>query len=261
MPPKAKEPKKGNYKPGTPLKDLIPATIKQPPRDPRPIRLADYVPTNTIVNPYQPQPEFEDWPGDEAALNFDFGLESQTGKQYTDPVQFPVPPSFKAKESDIVFWQRPRELIKSELATPAASFSSLNSKPKVRRQKTGIDGELLQGRLSIDENAGLGPFDQDDVEIALFSYGEREETAEEAEQRVKELMEKQQQQKKKPPPGKKEEPVDTAPQKIKEVRLSNVSMKDEIPAYSKWIASQLQVIKDRNIRDVNVSYSRLERVY
>ena len=250
MPPKAKDAKKGLYKQGTLLKDIIPATVKAPPLEGRPIRIPEYTPSQTVINPYEPQPEFEEWPGDEAALNFDFGLESQTGKAYVDPVKFSVPPSFKSNENQIIFWRRPRELVRSELSDAPMSVTNLKtSETHFRRIGTMNEGEL-EGRRSIFHD-DAGPFEKEDVDISLFDVYEREETPEEVAQRLKEIVEKQQQVKKKPA-GKKEDPVDTNPLKIKDVRLSNVSMKEEIPAYAKWIASQLQVIKDRNIRDVNV---------
>ncbi|EGR31119.1 hypothetical protein IMG5_117620 [Ichthyophthirius multifiliis] len=49
--------------------------------------------------------------------------------------------------------------------------------------------------------------------------------------------------------AKKDENNDTQPQLIKEIRLSNIDMSFNVPDDSKWIASQLQMIKDRNICD------------
>ena len=42
MPPKQKDPKaKQVYKAATQLKDVIPPTVKNPPRDPKPIKIPD----------------------------------------------------------------------------------------------------------------------------------------------------------------------------------------------------------------------------
>ena len=247
MPPK-KEAKKGLYRPGTPLKDIIPPTLKQPPREGKPPRIPEYTASSNIINPYEPQPEFEEWPGDEAALAFDFGLDAPPGKLYNDPAKLSLPPSFKMKENYMIFWRRPKELVKTEIDDHHISYSSvLGADNRFSRQNT-MPGEL-EGRSSIhiaDDGNSDGP------ELQMFEVAEREETPEEVELRVKELTEKQQQQQGKKKPGKKDEPIDTNPQKIKDIKLGNISMKDDIPAYAKWIASQLQIIKDRNIRDAIV---------
>lgn len=52
--------------------------------------------------------------------------------------------------------------------------------------------------------------------------------------------------------GKKvEEVFDEGLQKVKDVRLSDVVCQEDMPPDARWIASQLQVIKDREIRDCN----------
>lgn len=82
---------------------------------------------------------------------------------------------------------------------------------------------------------------------------ERQETEEELEKRKKEQEEKKQAMKdvKKKPAGKmKEEVPDDMPQVIKEIRLTNIDMSGYYPFFSKWIASQLQIIKDRGLKDV-----------
>jgi len=255
MPPKPKDAKKGQYKTGTPLKDIIPPTIKQPIREGKPARIPEYTPIQTVINPYQPQAEFEEWPGDEAALSHDFGLEAQSDNPYVDPTKFSVPPSFKSKESHIIFWRRPRELVKSEANQEGLRQDYVASFGGFQRQKTVEFPEESNegGSILLSDDVGTGPFEKEDLEIQMFNQIERLETPEEAEARVKELTEKQQQAlqgKKKP--TKKEEPIDPTPQKIKDIKLSNISMKEDLPAYSKWIASQLQIIKDRDLRDVHV---------
>lgn len=82
---------------------------------------------------------------------------------------------------------------------------------------------------------------------------EREETHQEADLRKKELAEKEKADKDKKAakkPGKKDEPIaDEKPGIVKDIRLNNIDMSYNYPADSKWIASQLQIIKDRSIRD------------
>lgn len=53
----------------------------------------------------------------------------------------------------------------------------------------------------------------------------------------------------KKPAGKKEEVVEDKPGFVKDIRLSNVDLSYGYPVDSKWIASQLQLIKDRSIKD------------
>lgn len=48
MPPKAKDPKaKTLFKVGTPLKDVIPATVKNPPRESKPLKVPEQ--SNKVV--------------------------------------------------------------------------------------------------------------------------------------------------------------------------------------------------------------------
>ncbi len=256
MPPKPKDAKKGAYKVGTPLKDILPPTIKQPIREGRPSRVPEYTATQTVINPYKSHPEFEQWPGDEAAANYDFGLASQTATQFADQIKFPLPPSFISKESHIIFWRRPKELVKTQAYNENLRHSAyVASESQFGRRKSARALTEMQegGSILLPEDSGTSPFDGEDVELEMFKQIERLETAEEAEARVKELTEKQLQDKAKKKTGKKEDPIDPTPQKIKDIKLSNINLSEDLPAYSKWIASQLQIIKDRNLRDVNVS--------
>lgn len=51
MPPKQKEAKKGpTYKSATPFKDMIPPTIKEPPREPKPLKFPEVQPENPDKN-------------------------------------------------------------------------------------------------------------------------------------------------------------------------------------------------------------------
>lgn len=112
MPPKKDlKPQKG-LKQGVPLKDLIPANLKQPPREARPPKSSD-------PHPPDKRPEFKslplpgEWPGDEQAKNFDFGLENQM--KFLDNTQIRAPQSFSLTSSQITFWRRPKEFLLDEL--------------------------------------------------------------------------------------------------------------------------------------------------
>ena len=89
------------------------------------------------------------------------------------------------------------------------------------------------------------------MKLNLFETTEREETKEEMEKRKKDMLEKQASNKKKG--GKKEEFIEEMPIKIKEIKISNLELRSDMPTYSKWVTSQLQIIIDRNILDVNVT--------
>jgi len=80
---------------------------------------------------------------------------------------------------------------------------------------------------------------------------ERPETEEEKQKRLAQAEDEKKKTGKKAPPskGKAEEgEVKT----IKEVVLDNLTLDGPFPKYVKWATSQIQFIKDRSIRDVNV---------
>lgn len=58
-----------------------------------------------------------------------------------------------------------------------------------------------------------------------------------------------------------EELVEEGPIQIKDVRLSDVQVDPQLNADSRWIGSQLQMIKDRDIRDVNTGKALWSKIY
>ena len=133
MPPKKdQKPLKGSKQVSTPLKDLLPLSIKQPIRDPRPIRLPEphALDKKTEYRAFQQPP---DWPGDEQAKAFDYGLEIPS--KFNDPFKLKVPESFSLTSSQITFWRRPKEFIldeieiKEEVDTEIANFRRGSSNP------------------------------------------------------------------------------------------------------------------------------------
>lgn len=103
---------KGGGKPLIPLKDLVPPSVKQPPRDPRPIKPNETHPMDKkpqYKGPQQPP----DWPGDEQAKIFDLGVESSM--KFTDSTKLKIPDSFAVTSSQITFWRRPKEFLLDEL--------------------------------------------------------------------------------------------------------------------------------------------------
>jgi hypothetical protein len=253
MPPKAKDSKK-NAKQGTPLKEIIPPTIKQPPRDPKVSKNPEYVPNPQKINEYVPQSTPEDWPGDEIASTFDFGVESGTLKPFTDQTKFPLPPSLRPSSNAVIFWRRPKELLKNEAGNQGFGGFAETGR-SLQRKKTVGDLDSIDRKKGIFHNEDIDysspSSKKEEVAVELFQVFEREETPEEVEKRIKDQAEAAAKAKKKG--GKKEEVLDT-PQKVNDVKLSNIDLKNDLPAYAKWIASQLQLIKDRNIRDAHVYF-------
>ncbi len=103
---KKKDAKPGNNKPTSktlaPLKDLIPASIKQPPRDPKPVPKQNLTIDPALrdtfkSNVFRPFELPEEWPGNEKAQNFEFGVESNL--LYVDKQKFQLPPSFTLASS------------------------------------------------------------------------------------------------------------------------------------------------------------------
>ena len=96
----------------------------------------------------------------------------------------------------------------------------------------------------------------------MFQITQRDETQEEYEQRKKELESKQLQDKKQTKKaGKKDEVVDEGPKRINDVKLTNVDLSLNYSADARWLASQLQFIKDRQIKDALTSKPIWSRVY
>merc|ERR1711935_369671 len=63
-------------------------------------------------NLYTPVTLPEEWPGDEAAKAFDFGVAQD--KQFVDPNgQIKLPPSFDLNEEIFLQWKRPKDYFKS----------------------------------------------------------------------------------------------------------------------------------------------------
>lgn len=53
----------------------------------------------------------EEWPGDEAAKAFDFGLESNTPFVDSSCNPFKLLSSFSSDNSNLIFWRRPSEFV------------------------------------------------------------------------------------------------------------------------------------------------------
>ena len=98
------------------------------------------------------------------------------------------------------------------------------------------------------------------INLVLFETFDREETEAEAEARKKEALAALNNAKDKKKQPKKEE-IEEGPITVKEARLSNIDMSGYQANFSKWVGSQLQVIKDRNIRDVHTNKPIWTKIY
>jgi len=138
MPPKKdQKPLKGG-KPTVALKDLIPPGIKQPPRDPRLIKPPEAHPMDKKTEYKSPQFP-PDWPGDEQAKLFDFGIESAL--KFNDTTKLKTPESFSFTSSQITFWRRPKEFLLDELESQAEEIDMFSS---VRRGSNPIEAKPMQ---------------------------------------------------------------------------------------------------------------------
>ena len=55
--------------------------------------------------------------------------------------------------------------------------------------------------------------------------------------------------------------VDDEPKFVKEVKLQSMDLNGFYPHYSKWIDSQFQLIKDRNILDIHTGQPLWSKIY
>lgn len=265
MPPKKEKEGKKNFKPPLPSKDLIPPSIKQPPRDPKPLKQPEIHPLDKKAD-YKPNNFPPEWPGDDQAKTFDFGLESTLNK-FTDTSKFVLPPSFLMNSSQITFWRRPKEFISDrfdyEETMTEKKLTRRGSLAKSALDLKGKSSAFKRTPITVEGNAYSSPeIAEDDihvnspkkrdvvVQIKVFEIIDREETEEEFEKRKKELEEKKAKDTKKKPPSKATDiPLEDVLSTVKDIKLSNIDMSNHYPALSKWIGSQLQMIKDRGLLD------------
>lgn len=115
MPPKAQQAKGGKATKAFPTpRDVLPKNITSNPRDPMMPRQQD--PTSKSMlsqNIYTPVGLPEEWPGDDNARAFDFGL-TATDKLFTDPTgQIKLPASLESNQDILLVYKRPKEYFKS----------------------------------------------------------------------------------------------------------------------------------------------------
>ncbi|CAD8130613.1 unnamed protein product [Paramecium sonneborni] len=224
MPPKTTKDQKGRqlFKVGTPLKDVIPQSVKNPPRDPKTLKAPEQI-TKQMMQEFHAFADPEEWPGDEViqGLNLLQG-ESQITKE-------------------------------SEHEPPYMNM---------RENRYNMNDDYYSTRLETVEKIHYMEKEVEHQLTICESY-ERMETQEEVELRRKDFLEKQAAQQKNKKGNKKqvEEVFDENPKLTSDVRLSDLICNDTLPPNSRWIASQLQQIKDRDIRDCFNQKSLSSKIY
>ena len=200
---------------------------------------------------------------------------------------------------DEVKWERPNDYIKENHLDKAIMTNLPNrnnikfritvhemyEKEKERKKKVEEDGYYQEDDDNSEDSLGFEKKDklsfyrdyfkilETPVKIQVVNFFQREETDEEYEQRIKREEEEIEKNKKEAKNKKKTDKNDNKDKKpeliqltkekllINEANPGNISMKDEYPLYCKWIASIFQIIKDREIVDVNTKETIWQKIY
>ena len=155
-------------------------------------------------------------------------------------------------------------------------MKNLKKKKEKKMEEEGII-EHKSEKSDSDDNNITGKKDENAVykdyfnilrtkpNITVVKFIQRQETEEEYNERIereKEEIEKFKIEKKK---NKNLEPriteVNMEKLKINEASPSKINMKESYPIYCRWLASIFEIIKDRNITDVNTNCTLFQRIY
>ena len=276
------------------IKDIIPSTF---PHIREPSQISPPSNTDKIYNPQNlPNTLFEEWPNEtETDMNEYLSPLSETEifKDH-DPEKIYLPPNlYEDYLLGEIKWNRPEFYVKENNLNISIKNSMPNRDPIKFREKVHEKyQEDQQNKKKIEEqeknqevaSRSINSHDDSfsnaskkdefaafrdffkilDTEIQFYivkniSRDETDEEFEERQKRENEEMEKYKKEKNK----KDKKPPETNPEKIKIVESlpSNISMKDGYPLYFRWIASIFQIIKDRNIVDVNNKQTIWQKIY
>ena len=280
-------------KEGKSIKDIIPPNYEHI-HDPLPLN-----PPQSIEKEYKPenypQQLFEEWPSDETDINT---LQSSLLENPEDIFKDPQSEKIflpKSLYKDFLFeeikWSRPiHYIIENKLENdikirfPKKNINKFREKvhekfkEEERKKKMEEEGLLEhKSEKSDSEDNITGKKDENAIyrdyfnvlrtkpNITVVKFIQRQETDEECNERIereKEEIEKFKIEKKK---NKNLEPriteVNTEKQKINEASPSKINMKDGYPLFCRWLASIFEIIKDRNITDINNNCTIFERIY
>ena len=280
-------------KEGKSIKDIIPPNYEHI-HDPLPLN-----PPQSIEKEYKPenypQQLFEEWPSDETDINT---LQSSLLENPEDIFKDPQSEKIflpKSLYKDFLFeeikWSRPiHYIIENKLENdikirfPKKNIykfrEKVHEKFKEEERKKKMEEEGLiehKSEKSDSEDNITGKKDENAIyrdyfnvlrtkpNITVVKFIQRQETDEECNERIereKEEIEKFKIEKKK---NKNLEPriteVNMEKQKINEASPSKINMKDGYPLFCRWLASIFEIIKDRNITDINNNCTIFERIY
>jgi len=295
MPPKGKDKAGGKGKQGSQLKDILPPNAKQP-REGEPVEVMEEPTEEQLKNQeknyqYLPYPDYPVWPGnqevqalfeeektklteevtkqqeaDGAASQNEDNLDIPEDKLFKDEHWFYLPTSFHEFEKKKIKWKRPNQYL-YEIMHENDAKKNKSDKKNVRKRKTS-----KRFRLGSSSNIGsstnvavaegskkkINVLKRPKVNYKVIGYQERPE-AEDEMRRRKEEEEKVAGKEKKKPPKKGEE--EEQPQMMSVAIETNLDMGFLMPAYSKWITSQLQFIKDRTVRDTVTKEPIWKRIF
>ena len=291
-----KNPKDKKGKEGKALKDIIPSNyqhIREPKEIIPPTEIQkDFTPQN------YPNDLFEEWPSDETDLNtFQQPLLENPEEIFSDPQKDKifVPDSFYNDFlSNEIKWSRPSfyiteikldEAIKRNMPKKSSHkfrekiHEKYNEELNLRKMKVEekVEEEENSENSEGDDAFGLNKKEEKSLykeyfkildtplNITVVKFIEREENDDEYQERIQKetyYIENFKKEKKKDP---KLEPMITEVNKEKikilDASPSNIYMKEGYPLYFRWLASIFQIIKEKNILDVNTNQMLWQKIY
>ena len=273
------------------IRDIIPSSYQHI-REPKTINFPNN--TEKIFSPENiPNPLFEEFPSDET------DLETLQAPLLQNPEEIFIDPDSdkiylpRSLYKDFLFeeikWSRPIHYILEnkldlEIKKHYQKKNTYNFREKVhekfreeeRRKKMEEEGILEPKSDKSDsdyneKNDGNALYKdyfnllRTKPNITIVKFIERQETDEEYEIRIKKEEEEIERFKNEKKKNKNLQPtiteVNTEKLKLNEASPSCINMKDGYPLYCRWLASIFEIIRERNITDVNNHYSIFKRIY
>ena len=227
-------------KQGKNVKEILPPGIGKQPREPQTVSVVEApgeVPQSFSVPSLCPP-----WPGNEAAKTHNFAT------AFEDDFEYVFPNSVYEFANSEIYWKWPEEIIiQNEIQSRFNTRVKRNPSIANITQKIGTSNisssKLVEQETSIVES---------EKQIAVVTTKERDETPEEFEIRRQKEIEAQ---------GKKKKIEEPQPKIVKEVVIGNIEMGKPLPAFCKWMSSQLQILKDRDWKDPNTNQGLWSRIY
>ena len=274
------------------LKDIIPSSYQHI-HEQSPIIFPSNV--EKIYTPENiPNPLFEEFPLDETDLaTFQAPLLEKPEEVFQDPMaeRIYLPKSlYKDFLNEEIKWSRPNfYIIENKLdvdikkhfpkKNPNTFREKVHEKYKEEeKRKKMIEDGLLEPKndssdseFDTEKDDGMAIYKdyfniiKTKPNINVVKFIQRQETDEEYETRIKNEQEEIERFKNEKKKNKNLQPtiteVNTEKLKISEANPSRIRMKDGYPLYCRWLASIFEIIRDRNIIDINHGFSIFQRIY